>query len=84
MLPLHSGDRCRQKAEPCWWVLINLSQLNSKSTLGVQSIKLPSGVKAAAVPTRTPALIFDQAARGGSTPLRLRLLLQQRAKKGKK
>ena len=53
------------------FIKVDLSQLNSKSTLGVQSIKLPSGVKAvlrgsnknpALISIKLPEVVVDAAA----------------------
>ncbi len=68
---LHELDVVCMPSQLPEFIKVDLSQLNSKSTLGVQSIKLPSGVKAvlrgsnknpALISIKLPEVVVDAAA----------------------
>ena len=68
---LHELDVVCMPAQLPEFIKVDLSQLNSKSTMGVQSIKLPSGVKAvlrgsnknpALISIKLPEVVVDAAA----------------------
>ena len=68
---LHELDVMCMPAQLPEFIKVDLSQLNSKSTMGVQSIKLPSGVKAvlrgsnknpALISIKLPEVVVDAAA----------------------
>ena len=82
---LHELDVVCMPSQLPEFIKVDLSQLNSKSTLGVQSIKLPSGVKAvlrgsnknpALISIKLPEVVVDAAAAAAPTAAP--------AKKGKK